>query len=382
MSSIKQKFLPPSSASFHHFEKTALQALNRIEASSRALDEKLSLIDEKLSLIDEKSSILQKQISIYSEVALKDNKEETSFDTRVRLFSLLPEATGQLRKCQKATSKLMKALDEILDKNNIEYWFGYGSLLGAYTRQSPIPWDDDIDICMHRGGLEKLKKILEDSQEYQVTKIYDWYVRCIQYRFCSKDYYLPSFIDIGVWDYATEYSEAKDERLRQLRLELMDEFNKASLPYWDERKLLFATKGKQIISATQMVEPETQDRKRSRKDISVIEGLFDKYIQKAYDEGIFCNEDESSSYAYSFDNLYMPKRQMLFDKKLIHPTVKIPYEGFEVSCPKETKDFLDTCYSSWPYIPNDSSLIRGGHIDNIIIENPLAEAAMNKFIAD
>ena len=116
MSSITQKFLPPSSASFHYFEKTASQALNRLEASSRALDEKLSLIEEKLSLIDEKSSILQKQISIYSEVALKDNKEETSFDTRVRLFSLLPEATGQLRKCQKATSKLMKALDEILDK--------------------------------------------------------------------------------------------------------------------------------------------------------------------------------------------------------------------------------------------------------------------------
>ena len=73
---------------------------------------------------------------------------------------------------------------------------------------------------------------------------------------------------------------------------------------------------------------------------------------------------------------------MLFDKKLIHPTVRTPYEGFEISCPKETKDFLDTCYSSWPYTPNDSSLIRGGHIDNIIIENPLAEAAMNKFIAD
>ena len=158
--------------------------------------------------------------------------------------------------------------------------------------------------------------------------------------------------------------------------------NKTSLLYWSERKFLFATKGEHIISATQIVKPTTQDKKRSKRDIAIIENIFDKYIQKAYEEKIFCDKNKSTSYAYSFDNLHMPKRQMLFDKKIIHPTIKIPYEGFTVHCPRDTKAFLDTCYSSWPYIPNDSSLIHGGHIGDLVMENPLAEAAMNKFIAD
>lgn len=33
---------------------------------------------------------------------------------------------------------------------------------------------------------------------------------------------------------------------------------------------------------------------------------------------------------------------MLFDKKIIHPTIKIPYEGFTVHCSRDTKAFLDT----------------------------------------
>ena len=61
--------------------------------------------------------------------------------------------------------------------------------------------------------------------------------------------------------------------------------NKTSLLYWSERKFLLATKGEHIISATQIVKPTTQDKKRSKKDIAIIENIFDKYIQKAYDEG-------------------------------------------------------------------------------------------------
>ena len=80
--------------------------------------------------------------------------------------------------------------------------------------------------------------------------------------------------------------------------------NKTSLLYWSERKFLFATKGEHIISVSQIVKPTTQGKKRSKKDIAIIENIFDKYIQKAYEEKIFCEENKSTSYAYSFDNLY------------------------------------------------------------------------------
>lgn len=108
----------------------------------------------------------------------------------------------------------------------MEYWFGYGSLLDAYTRGGYIPWDDDVDICMHRDDFDKLLELLGNNSKYRITTVYDSYVLCIQYRFCLRDENVPSFIDIGVWDYATEYTPEKDKRLQEICVELMDELSK------------------------------------------------------------------------------------------------------------------------------------------------------------
>lgn len=374
MNNLKQKILPPSSASFHHFETIVSGYLQRAEYSNKNI---LTKIDE----LNEKIEILQKQVNLYSEVLLKNGAEESSFETRVKLFRNLPKATGQLRYCQESTSRLMLSLNKILRNNGIEYWFGYGSLLGAYTRNGPIPWDDDVDICMHRDGFIKLLKILKNSDDFQITIIYDWYVKCVQYRFCSKDVNLPSFIDIGIWDYATDYTEEKDNRLRELRLNLMDELAKAKLPYWEEQKLLLDPSSGYNITTIQLVRPDRQDKKAAKSEVSIITKLLQKYIKTAYDEGIFCEKRKATSYAYSFDNLYMPGRRMLYKKDIIHPTISIPYEDFEVSCPRNIKEFLDTCYSNWPYIPNDSSLINGGHIDNSIFENRDVKLSMKNFLS-
>ena len=78
-----------------------------------------------------------------------------------------------MRRSQQVTAKLMAALDKILSDNNLEYWFGYGSLLGAYTRGGYIPWGDDVDICMHRDDFGKLLELLSNNSKYRVTTVYD-----------------------------------------------------------------------------------------------------------------------------------------------------------------------------------------------------------------
>lgn len=312
---------------------------------------------------------------------------DTAFQVRCKLFHDLPETTGQMRRSQQVTAKLMMTLDKILTDNNLEYWFGYGSLLGAYTRSGYIPWDDDIDICMHRDDFNKLLKLLEDNDTYRITTVFDSPPLCIQYRFCLRDENVPSFIDIGIWDYATEYTPEKDRRLQDIRIELMDELremlNSDELPYW-KHQILFFEPGCGKIVSEQCLHPEDEDEKLAAKEGKLIKDTFYKYIQKAIDEGILLSESDgkkAKSYAYSLDNLLIVDRQMLYPKETIHPTIRLPYEGFTVSCPQNTVSFLSACYTDWPLMPNDGSILSENHFDKSILDRPEVKAAIDKFLA-
>ena len=393
---LKQRLLPPSSASFHYYEHESINKLNELVETNRRLANQLDDTNRRLddvlnrtAELDQKVQILQQQLSNYSLALLSGGSgSRSTFEARCKLFHDLPEATGQMRRSQQVTAKLMIALDKILSDNNLEYWFGYGSLLGAYTRDGYIPWDDDIDICMHRDDFNQLLTILKNNKDFRVTTVFDSAPLCLQYRFCLRDENVPSFIDIGVWDYATEYTQAKDKRLQEIRIELMNELtdmlDTGKLPYWKKQGLFFEPGCGQIISE-QCLHPEEEDEAQAAKEGQLIKKTFQKYIQQAINEGILLPETDgkiAKGYAYSLDNLLIVDRQMLYPKDMIHPTIRLPYEGFTVECPRDSKSFLNACYADWPLMPNDDSLLAQRHFDKAILDKPEVKSAIAKFLAD
>ncbi len=87
-------------------------------------------------------------------------------------YILKEKSDGQVitvKDVQNVLIEMMKDIDELCRKNNIEYVLTGGSTLGAIRHGGFIPWDDDLDIAMMRDQYKKFIKVLK-------TQLSDKYV--------------------------------------------------------------------------------------------------------------------------------------------------------------------------------------------------------------
>ena len=75
-----------------------------------------------------------------------------------------------MKRAWAAQLEVLQQIDEICQRNHIEYYASSGTLLGAIRHGGFIPWDDDLDIEMKRLDYERFLKIVEKElpQEYEI----------------------------------------------------------------------------------------------------------------------------------------------------------------------------------------------------------------------
>ena len=142
-------------------------------------------------------------------------------------------------------NKTLMYIIKLLNDNNIMNWFiGYGTLLGIIRENSCIDGDDDSDIIIEKSNYDVVKKILIENDfkieyGYGINKSRDILKTKENNDYCSVDFYMSSMDEKGnfndTWENVT-WSECYNEN-NELIQHIWNE-NMLYLPFNYEKKLI------------------------------------------------------------------------------------------------------------------------------------------------
>ena len=86
--------------------------------------------------------------------------DEKYFETEIREGFKI---TSMMKRFWAASLEVLKEIDRVCKKNDIQYILYFGSLLGAVRHKGFIPWDDDLDIAMSRDNYKKFVEVVKSD---------------------------------------------------------------------------------------------------------------------------------------------------------------------------------------------------------------------------
>ena len=140
---------------------------------------------------------------------------------------------------------VLDLIDSICQKHNITYFGDWGTYLGAIRHKGFVPWDDDLDICMHRNELNKFLAVAKEElpEGYSVMSFhnndYSWKFiynivpndhMCFTPEYLKSHYSFPYIvaIDIFIIDNISDDDSIEQSRNEQVK-RLLNEADKISL---------------------------------------------------------------------------------------------------------------------------------------------------------
>ena len=140
---------------------------------------------------------------------------------------------------------VLDLIDSICSKHNITYFADWGTYLGAIRHKGFVPWDDDLDICMHRNEFNKFLAVAKEElpEGYSIMSFhnndYSWKFiynivpndhMCFTPEYLKSHYSFPYIvaIDIFIIDNISDDDSIEQSRNEQVK-RLLNEADKISL---------------------------------------------------------------------------------------------------------------------------------------------------------
>lgn len=242
-----------------------------------------------------------------------------------------------LRKLQLTEREMLRELDRICRKHQIDYILDGGTLLGAVRHGGFIPWDDDVDVRMLREQYEKFCRICQTE--------------------LSEDYFLQTWqTDPGYrWEYArilkkgTVYKRKGQHRMTARNGIFIDIFPDDNLPdrrvsrrictcvSWFCRKLLYSEVGALNKRCF-----------RSWLGFNILNMCPKEWGHKGmrYLREKYCSQDTVRVRCFGWGSR---EEAYGFLRKWHMETQDIEFEGVMVRAPKDISGFM-TCYFGEDYM--------------------------------
>lgn len=249
-----------------------------------------------------------------------------------------PTQAGQratLQEHQKALYFLLCEFDRVCKKLDISYLLFAGTLLGAVRHQGFIPWDDDLDVLMHRKDYERL---LQEAPEVLDTQAF-----YLQGEFGS---HWPMFFSKLRLNGTTclEKYHPKDPEIHQgvyMDIFPCDNAYGSGLG----RKIQFAC-SKVVIAKS--LDAEGYYTKSKKKKIFM---FLCRLLPKKPFHRIVRGPKKTGRYVHCFLGGASQFSRSIFPASVLEEKIQLPFGEGEFSAPKQYDKILSTLYGDYMTLP-------------------------------
>lgn len=107
---------------------------------------------------------------------------------------------------QEELLSLLKTFHAFCVSNDVKYSLDWGTLLGAVRHKGFIPWDDDLDVMLDRNNYDKLRRIVNQQDDFVLDENYPlaYWIPRIRFSKVDKKFVYPPMIDILIMDNAPD----------------------------------------------------------------------------------------------------------------------------------------------------------------------------------
>lgn len=239
---------------------------------------------------------------------------------------------------------------EVCEENNLRYYLGGGTLLGAVRHKGFIPWDDDIDVMMPRPDFQKLLSLSINNENYNIIKpgtagYYYNFAKLVDTRTILEEKGiklidgLGVYIDIFPLDGMPETPDARKKRFKELN-SIRKRINNTCLLRPKFHRNPFA-----YLNACRIY--------NSNKNIDL------SSLQKKYLDSALKNSFDDSEFVFAAGGAYGARD--IFPGKWFEKEIELQFENLSVKAFNGYDFYLTQLYGDYMTLPPEDKRVTPHH---------------------
>lgn len=256
----------------------------------------------------------------------------------------------QFEEMKKIELNILIYFTEVCEENNLRYYLGGGTLLGAVRHKGFIPWDDDIDVMMPRPDFQKLLSLSINNENYNIIKpesvgYYYNFAKLVDTRTILEEKGIKRIDGLGVYidifplDGMPETPDARKKRFKELN-SIRKRINNTCLLKPKFHRNPFA-----YLNACRIY--------NSNKNIDL------SSLQKKYLDSALKNSFDDSEFVFAAGGAYGDRD--IFPGKWFEKEIELQFENLSVKAFNGYDFYLTQLYGDYMTLPPEDKRVTPHH---------------------